>query len=114
MSEHKYCEKSQYDIEEEEQKAFQGCNKCKYEKTDRYSYPCSFCIHNAEEHFQPQTNADRIRNMSDEELAELLEDVRRFGFNNLCCDDDLCDSDACDCCVHEWLQAEVKEGEADA
>lgn len=56
-----------------------------------------------------QTNADRIRNMTDEELADFLEDVRRFGFKNLCCNDDLCDSDACDCCVHEWLQAEVKE-----
>jgi hypothetical protein len=59
---------------------------------------------------QPMTNADRIRNMTDEELADFLEEVRRLGFQNLCCYDDFCDSDACDCCVHEWLQAEVKEG----
>lgn len=59
---------------------------------------------------KPKTNADRIRNMTDEELADLLEDVRTHGFTDLCCDDDLCDSDGCDCCVHEWLQAEVKEG----
>lgn len=74
--------------------------------------PCYGCGINANG-YEPKTNADRIRNMTDEELADFLEDVRRFGFKNLCCDDDLCDSDACDCCVHEWLQAEVEEGEND-
>lgn len=87
-----------------------SCETCKYTNEDGNGTHCRGCIHNAEDHYKPITNADRIRNMTDEELADFLEDVRRFGFKNLCCDDDLCDSDACDCCVHEWLQAEVKEG----
>ena len=63
-----------------------------------------------------QTNADRIRNMSDEELAEFLVkvnstiqncmivDCKCEGFPNRDCKD----------CFLEWLQAEVKEGDSDA
>lgn len=86
-----------------------SCDSCKNASTSPTCYPCCDCDSDSNK-YEPQTNADRIRNMSDEELAELLEDVRTHGFTDLCCDDNLCDSDACDCCVHEWLQAEVKEG----
>lgn len=85
------------------------CDKCKHVNKSPNEYPCACCTDKGE-HFQPMTNADRIRNMTDEELADFLEDVRRRGFQNLCCNDEFCDSDACDCCVHEWLQLEVKEG----
>lgn len=58
---------------------------------------------------KPMTNADRIRNMTDEELAYLL--------NN----DDYCDEaqktvgciPSCYECTLRWLQAEVKEGAED-
>lgn len=50
---------------------------------------------------EPMTNADRIRNMTDEELAEhfsgLIKDIREYEY----CDDV---SDWL-----EWLQTEVKE-----
>lgn len=101
---------------------YQGCNKCKYEKTDRYSYPCSFCVHNAEEHFQPKTNADRIRNMTDEELAEWLHNICQFensdhfpmiSIYNL---DTKCEEEIGDNYkdLIEWLQAEVKESDSNA
>jgi hypothetical protein len=52
------------------------------------------------------TNADRIRNMTNEELAEIL--------RNPCADrvaEEICDAQqSCRGCLLEWLQAEVKEG----
>ena len=84
---------------------YQGCNKCKYEKTDRYSYPCSFCVHNAEEHFQPKTNADRIRNFSDEELAEFLANMQKFAIKRKADSKEE---------ILRMLQAEVKEDGSNA
>ena len=55
---------------------------------------------------KPQTNADRIRNMTDEELAIII----------MCPYDGTKDGDCfmkgrnCIQCCKEWLQAEVKEG----
>lgn len=50
-----------------------------------------------------QTNADRIRNMTDEELARAIgEDPH--------CEKTECE-DNCYECTLKWLQAEVKEGE---
>ena len=61
---------------------------------------------------KPQTNADRIRAMSDEELVKLI------GHNCLCDqiqnkDRKWCESKPyCDGCLHEWLKqpAEVDNG----
>ena len=57
--------------------------------------------------YKPMTNADRIRNMSDEELVDILlldeycsEIVTKRG---KCLP-------FCSVCLLEWLQAEVKEG----
>lgn len=55
-------------------------------------------------HYKRMTRADRIRAMSDEELAEFLEK----GSENWC-HEMLCDSDKCDCCIFSWLQSEVEE-----
>lgn len=77
------------------------CNLCKYDKVKEDYEHCPKCESGSE--FVRITNADRIRSMTDEELAELLEDVRTHGFTSLCCNDSLCDSDGCDCCVAEWL-----------
>ena len=51
-----------------------------------------------------QTNADRIRNMTDEELAEFLVTV-----NCAYCKHENTEKD-CEDCFLEWLQAEAKEG----
>jgi len=63
---------------------------------------------------KPQTNADRIRAMSDEELAETIGD---FG---LCAhiqehEKQWCDDmpDDCGNCIIEWLKQPVKDGDND-
>ena len=50
-----------------------------------------------------QTNADRIRNMTDEELAEFLNE-------DLICEESETCTPSCKECRLRWLQAEVKEG----
>lgn len=59
---------------------------------------------------KPQTNADRIRNMTDEELALVI----MCPYDNLpgecTCEEDDSRANCIKCCL-EWLQAEVKEGE---
>lgn len=78
------------------------CN-CQHNSNPRDNEPCCKCD-------SRQTNADRIRNMSDEELAEL----------NLCPhmvnwkkgNYDTCvhpnDKDACKKCMLDWLQSEAE------
>ena len=49
------------------------CNICKYAGRPSYKSPCSECKgYSKYEYKQVQTNADRIRAMSDEELAAAL------------------------------------------
>lgn len=58
-----------------------------------------------------KTNADRIRNMSDEELAEFLNDVEEYGISSQYIDvpcDCCCEKTACDECWKEWLKLEAE------
>lgn len=61
--------------------------------------------------YQPQTNADRIRAMSDEELAEFLDrwELGDIDYSKTFCD--LCDGqyDCHDDCLMDWLKQEVTE-----
>ena len=89
---------------------FESCSKCKFDGKGTHEFPCNECVHNAREHFRPKSNADRIRAMSDEELAEFLDSV----FNNLFdgyefpCED--CSARcSCNVCFRDWLKSEVKE-----
>ena len=52
-----------------------GCVGCKYEKESPDSKYCLGCKQNAIDKYTPMTNADKIRNMSDEELAEFLSSI---------------------------------------
>lgn len=45
---------------------FKECNQCPYEFNDKNLEPCNDCVP------KKQTNADRIRSMTDEELAEFI------------------------------------------
>lgn len=57
------------------------------------------------------TNADRIRNMSDEELAEFLDIVGEDGIYSQYADvpcDCCCEKTECSKCWKEWLQSEVE------
>ena len=60
---------------------------------------------------KPMTNADRIRNMTDEELAEFFKNHFSCAF----CDvrTGTCGDDDCKEMMLQWLQAEVKEGNED-
>lgn len=78
-----------------------NCN-CQHNSNPRDNEPCCRCD-------SRQTNADRIRNMSDEELAELLFDKSRCDncFAN-CNDKDNCPSlGSCYSRHLEWLQSEA-------
>ena len=62
------------------------------------------------------TNADRIREMSDEELAEFLNCVEEYGISSQYIDvpcDCCCEKTACDECWKEWLQSEAEQEEKD-
>lgn len=57
------------------------------------------------------TNADNIRAMSDEELAELLDSVDNGGIRALDVDypcDECTQKTECEDCFKEWLQSEVE------
>lgn len=56
----------------------------------------------------PMTNGDRIRSMTDEELAEFILDKRENGtcFNNKCYYYD--PNKGCDDCTLEWLKQPVR------
>ena len=52
------------------------CNICKYAGRPIYKSPCSECKGFSKYEYEKiQTNADRIRSMSDEELAKHLVDI---------------------------------------
>ena len=57
------------------------------------------------------TNSDRIRNMSDEELAEFLDIVGEYGISSQYADvpcDCCCEKTECSKCWKEWLQSEAE------
>lgn len=78
------------------------CN-CQHNSNSRENEPCRRCD-------RKQTNADRIRNMSDEELAEsnLCPHMVNWKKGNY----DTCvhpnDKDACKKCMLDWLQSEAE------
>lgn len=88
-------------FDDSEEKIF--CN-CQHNSNSRDSEPCCRCD-------SKQTNADRIRNMSDEELAEFLDIVEEDGissqYTNLSCDC-CCEKTECSKCWKEWLQSEAE------
>lgn len=79
-----------------------SCN-CRHNSNSRENEPCCRCD-------SKQTNADRIRNMSDEELAEsnLCPHMVNWEKGNY----DTCvhpnDKDACKKCMLDWLQSEAE------
>ena len=73
-------------------------------------FDCPVCGHKKN---IPQTNADRIRSLSDEELCEFL---GQYSFFEMC--DEGCDACAykgdCEKRLLEWLQQPVKDGGNDS
>lgn len=96
---------------------FESCDKCKHNMKMPNEEPCCGCIHNAVDKFEPKTNADRIREMSDEELAELL--IRQhacdkcdyFGGGARCKAPGgfVCTNGYAEALMLQWLKSEAKE-----
>jgi hypothetical protein len=92
---------------------FESCDKCKHGWKTENDYPCNTCKHgvNIKDFFTPKTNADAIREMSDEELAEFLLEktsctVCSYGKDGIC----YCGyGKNCDDGVLQWLKSEAKE-----
>ena len=59
------------------------CNICVNRKLPSDSATCVDCGL-SRKNYKPLTNADRIRAMTDEELAEWLETIRMYCANDLC------------------------------
>lgn len=77
---------------------------CQYNSNSRDSEPCCRCD-------SRKTNADRIRNMLDEELAEFLDIVGEDGISSQYADvpcDCCCEKTECSKCWKEWLQSEAE------
>ena len=91
---------------------YQGCDNCRYTNRTKDEFPCFDCTHNAIDRWKPMTNADRIRNMTDEELAEFLVYTQSTIKNCMIgieeCKHENTDKDCKDCFL-EWLQAEVED-----
>ena len=73
-----------------------GCKLCKYENCSMESKECIGCKQNSVDKYKRMTQADRIRSMSDEELAEFL---ANFAWDNEPTKKE----------TYEWLQSEVEE-----
>lgn len=95
-----------------------NCTTCKH---DRLKTPiCDECYHTSDaptkweaaEHYKPDTNADRIRAMSDEELAKWIDDMY---CQCVWCDvkKDDCNDTKCTECIEKWLKqpADPQKGE---
>lgn len=79
------------------------CN-CQHNGNSRDNEPCCRCD-------SRKTNADKIRNMSDEELAEFLDIVGEDGISSQVCDipcDCCCEKTECSKCWKDWLQSEAE------
>ena len=84
-----------------------GCKGCAYVSRGEHEIPCVKCAQNASDNYKRMTNADRIRSMSDEELAMNMMCPNENGLGEIECDK----SDNCNCyaCILKWLQSEVEE-----
>ena len=83
------------------------CDKCKY-PYDIRKWPCEDCLQGDRFEQKPSTNADRIRAMSDEELAGFI--VRPYDLPGWC---ETCGPHSAANCVNcwlDWLRQEDNDG----
>ena len=76
-----------------------SCSTCKYDGKSLLEFPCNECTNNrCRDHYAPMTNADRIRQMGDEELA--VELMCPYGSEGPVCG---VNGKTCKECTLEWL-----------
>ena len=78
-----------------------GCKGCAYVYVGEHEMPCVKCVQNASDNYKRMTNADRIRTMGDEELADFIEMKQFFALANNGTDGEEY--------TLKWLQSEVEE-----
>lgn len=99
---------------------YTGCDGCKYVEKSVNEYPCNTCIHGIKQtdNYVPNTHADRIRNMTDEELAIFINSARCDALYGSECEQPYCEGMCGNSCNTEkhidkhllkWLQAEVED-----
>ena len=79
------------------------CENCADKMCYGYSRSISEC-----KDFIPQTNADRIRAMTDEEMADFLGNID-CGFDGCFFPKNRCGKGLCSQCWLNWLKQEVKD-----
>ena len=89
-----------------------GCKGCKYEKCVEDSKECQGCKQNAVDKYTRMTNADRIRAMTDEELAKLIAGLSEYCLAGIgACDCSNIEThpcyEVCEEIARNWLQSEV-------
>lgn len=80
-----------------------GCENCKYRGMDETQEPCAHCTKNAVDNYEPMTNGDYIRSLSDTELAQILKCPNEIGFCEVVCHRN---TTFCSECTRRWLEAE--------
>lgn len=84
-----------------------SCNTCFYMTEDSRGEHCGKCTHNYADWYKPMTNGQKVRLMSDHDLAELLSaDCGICG--HACADSVACNAKDCAAKIEMWLQAPVE------
>lgn len=79
------------------------CKTCKYRYKDESEEPCAHCTKNAVDNYEPMTNGDYIRSLSDAELAQIVMCPNEVGFDEVVCQRN---ERHCSECTLRWLEAE--------
>lgn len=79
-----------------------SCSTCRYQDKGEDEAPCVKCSKRYQNNYTPMTNADRIRQMTDEELAEVI----MCHMGDWICDDAHIDMSCIECTLR-WLKEEV-------
>lgn len=81
-----------------------GCENCKYRGLDETQEPCAHCTKNAVDNYEPLSNGDYIRSLSDAELAQIITCPSNAGLDEIDCRSDK----RCVKCIQNWLESERK------
>lgn len=86
-----------------------SCETCKYQSKYNTDEPCAHCTKNATDNYEPMTNGDYVRMLSDTEMAKILMCPKQF-------DEDYetgCEQNNPKCiqCTLRWLEQERREEE---
>lgn len=91
------------------------CNSCRKLNNSR-CYSNKKC--NNHEQYEPKSNADRIRYMSDEEMAKMIQKYVSLDSSEYCKNNSECENildngetipdEKCEKCIVQWLQSEAE------